>query len=52
MLEETLLAHVGFSYFNIYRNAQHEQDKHVLLSKSIEYFEASCAKNPQNYLAC
>ncbi|KAL4472589.1 hypothetical protein ABPG74_018538 [Tetrahymena malaccensis] len=51
-LQETLLANVGFSYYNIFRNAQYEQDKNVYLSKAIEYLEKSYSKNNKNYLVC
>ncbi|EGR31013.1 hypothetical protein IMG5_119240 [Ichthyophthirius multifiliis] len=33
--EETLLAQVGFNYYNLYRNAQYQQDRIVYLAKVL-----------------
>ena len=52
LYKETLLAQVGFNYYNLYRNSQYEQDKTVYLAKSIEYLEYSYKNNVSNYVVC
>lgn len=52
LLPETIYAHMGFSFYNLSRNCDYQQERIMYLAKAIEFLEKSYEISSQNYLVC
>lgn len=47
---DSILAHIGFSYYNLGRSSKYISEKNNFYAKAIEYLQKSLLLNNENYL--